>query len=238
MRMIRHATAALLATLAVTPTCAAAAERQWGIASFDRLRVDGPFDVRVVDGPPRARASGAPRTVERLSVELNGTTLVVRLATGGAAGATMSGSGGPIVISLSTPRLGTVMLTAPGRVRVARLSGERVTLGVTGTGSVAADRIEAQSLAATVVGAGTITLAGRAASARLTTNGPGLLDAAALATDQVTILLDGAGETRAAARYAAQVTSTGMGTVVVSGNPKCTVRAPAGGSVQCGTAAP
>lgn len=233
---MRHAATLLLAALALSVSGEArAAERQWGVPSFVRLRVQAALDVRVTSGPPRARASGDPRLLERLSVEVNGDTLVVRLTAGDRAG--LAGAG-PVTVAISTPRLESIQLTAPGRVSAAALTGERVSLGVTGTGAASVEAVTARALDASVIGAGTITLAGRAGAVRLTANGPGLMDAGALTADEVTILLDGAGEVRADARYAARVTSTGLGTVAVSGNAKCTVRAAVGGNVRCGAAAP
>lgn len=219
------------------PTAAAAADRRWDVGSFDRLRVDGPFEVRVATGAaPRASASGDPRVLERLAVNNNGGTLTVRLSGEGWRGIGAAAAAQPTVVTLSSPRLLAVTLTSPARVSVAGMKAERVTLSVTGTGTLAVTGIEAEEVITTLVGTGAMTLAGRAQSARLTTNGPGLVDAAALTTGDLTVLLDGAGETRAAARFNAQVTSTGLGKVTVTGNPRCTVRAAVNGPVTCGTA--
>lgn len=228
----------LAASLLLIVPPAQGADRRWGIASFDRLRVEAPVEVRVATGAaPRATASaGDPRLLERLSIEASGGTLVVRLASEDMRGP-FRRDGAPLMVTLATPRLSGVALTAPGRVTVAGLAGERVTVAVTGTGTVAATAVDAQTLTATLVGSGSVTLAGRAATARLSTNGPGLIDAAALTTGSLSVLLDGAGETRGAARYDAQVNTTGLGRVTVTGNPKCSVRAPAGGPVRCGIAA-
>jgi hypothetical protein len=93
---------------------------------------------------------------------------------------------------------------------------------------------DTDQLFATIIGAGTMTLSGRAARARLVTNGAGNVDATGLSVNDLSILQDGNGETRAAARYTAQVNSTGLGHVVVAGRPKCLVHAIAGGPVECG----
>lgn len=232
---MRAGAAALLIAAAVTTPGARAAERRWGIGSFDRLRVEGPLEVEVAGGTaPRATArADDPALLERVRLENNGGTMVVRLAPAARPG----GAGGVAKVTLSTPRLSGVALTAPARVSVAGLRGDRATLSVTGTGTLAVSGVEAQSLAATLIGTGSVILAGRAANARLVTNGPGLIDAAALTANDLVVQLDGAGETRAAARYNAQVTSTGLGRVTVSGNPRCSVRAIANGPVSCGLAA-
>ena len=70
--------------------------------------------------------------------------------------------------------------------------------------------------------------------ARLIGSGPGAIDASALAVNDLTVHLDGVGAIKAAARYTAQVTNSGLGTVTVAGNAKCRVDAAAGGPVVCG----
>lgn len=232
---LRFPAVAALALSFAAAAPAHAAERRWGIGSFDRLRVEAPVEVRVTAGAsPRASASaGDPRLLERLSVTISGGTLTVRLASE-TARAPARRDGAPLVLTLATPRLLGASVTAPARVSVAGAKAERLTFAVTGTGALSASGVDAQAVAATLVGSGSITLAGRSGEARLTTSGPGLIDAAGLAAGDLLLLLDGAGETRAAARYNAQVTTTGLGRVTVTGNPKCSVRAADPGSVRCG----
>ena len=214
---------------------AQAAERVWNIASFDRVRVDGPFEVRIATGSsPRATASAAdPALLERLRLDVQGTTLSLRLDRGTGDYAAR-GSDAATVFTLSTPALKGVTLLSGAKVLVTRMAATRVDLGVTGTGALSVDEASAEQVNATVIGSGTISVGGRAGKARLVTNGPGTIDAAALSAGELFVSLDGSGETRAAARYAAEVASTGMGRVSVAGNPKCTVRAAAGGPVTCG----
>jgi len=225
--------APLLLIAAAMP--AQAAERVWNIASFDRVRVDGPFEVRIATGSsPRATASAAdPALLERLRLDVQGTTLSLRLDRGTGDYAAR-GSDAATVFTLSTPALSGVTLLSGAKVLVTRMAATRVDLGVTGTGTLSVDEASAEQVNATVIGSGTISVGGRAGKARLVTNGPGTIDAAALSAGELFVSLDGSGETRATARYAAEVTSTGMGRVSVAGNPKCTVRAAAGGPVTCG----
>ena len=224
----------LLATL----TPAQAAERVWNIGSFDRVRVDGPFEVRIATGAsPRATASAPdPALLERLRLINEGGTLSLRLDRGTGDRANRGAEAVP-VFTLSTTALRSVALLSGAKVSVTRVKGDRVDLSVTGTGSLSVDEVAAEQVNASVIGSGAIRLAGRASKARLLTNGPGSIDAAGLSAGDLFVSLDGAGETRAAARYSAAITSTGMGRVSVSGNPKCVVRAAAGGPVTCGAPA-
>ncbi|MGA1798345.1 DUF2807 domain-containing protein [Sphingomonas sp. 4RDLI-65] len=219
---------------------ASAQSRTVSVGSFDRIRVEGPFEVRVTIGSPRATITrgGGARGEDGVAVRVDGTTLSVRKGTGGwgeqpRAGATGSGSG-PIVVTLSTPGLTSASVSAGGRMTIARMRGMRVDVTVSGNGSLALAAADTDQLNATLIGTGEMTLAGRAARARLITSGPGMIDASALAVNDLTVHLDGVGETKAAARYTAQVTNGGLGTVTIIGPAKCRVDAAAGGPVVCG----
>jgi hypothetical protein len=137
-------------------------------------------------------------------------------------------------VTLATPALASAVLIGSGSLQVTGMKTERADLSVAGTGTIAVAGIAADQTNATLVGNGGITLTGRTNRLRLSTNGPGSIDAARLVADDLTVRLDGPGETKAYARYLATVTTTGAGQITVAGKPNCTVRAPAGGAVACG----
>lgn len=225
---MRRLAAVLLAAAVATP--AAAAERQWGVGSFSRLRVDGAFEVRIANGAPRARASSPDaRLLERVALSTNGDTMTIRVAPGEQGGS----DGAPIVVTLSTPQLAGVTVLGGGRVMAEDMRAPRLDLAVTGSGTLAASGVAADQLVATTVGSGAITLSGKAQRARLVANGPGLLDAAALTANELAVTVDGAGEARARARYSAQVRATGAARVSVEGEAKCRITAVPGAAVTC-----
>ena len=228
---------AVMACIAAEP--AQSAERSYSVGSYERLRVDGPFEVHVVaGGSPRASASGSEEMLARLDLRVEGTTLAVRLGPGGW-GETpkAAASGKPLIVTLSTPRLTTILLSAGAEVTASKVAAQRLDLGVNGAGTLAVDGIQADQLEASLIGTGTMRLAGRVNRARLASNGAGTIDAAALSAGDLMVRVDGTGETRATARYTAQVTTTGLGKVTVLGTAKCTVKAVADGPVTCGTGA-
>ncbi|MES3154794.1 GIN domain-containing protein [Sphingomonas faeni] len=227
----------LLLSSPVLAKPAPVASRTESVGSFDRLRVEGPFEVRVTIGSPRATITGDPRVTEGVAVRIDGTTLSVRKGTGGWGEQPRgggNGGGGPIVVTLSTPGLVSASVAAGGRLTIARMRGMKVDVTVSGNGSLALAAADTDQLNATLIGTGQMTLAGRAARARLIASGPGAIDATGLTVNDLIVHLDGVGEVKAAARYTAQVTSSGLGTVTVAGNAKCRVDAAAGGPVVCG----
>ncbi|KKI20095.1 head GIN domain-containing protein [Sphingomonas sp. Ag1] len=228
-------TGALALPLLLAPLPALAAERVFSVGSFERVRVDGPFEVRIEAGAsPGATASGERQLIERIAVAVNGGTLSVRLGTGGWGETFRADNAAPPVIVLRTPRLNSLAVSAGANVTVNRMAGQRVELSLAGSGRVEAARVDADQLAASLVGAGTITAGGQANRTRLITDGPGTIDASGLLTKDLTVLLTGPGETRARARYTASVTNTGLGKVTVAGDATCTVRSAGGGPVSCG----
>ncbi|OYY79536.1 MAG: hypothetical protein B7Y43_00130 [Sphingomonas sp. 28-62-20] len=221
--------------LALTPPAAAnAAERNYSVSSFDRIRVEGPFDVRLgTNQPPGGHAEADARTLDLLTLQVEGTTLIVRLSSNGWGESPQAARTAP-VITLRTPSLRSALVNAGGKLAITPMKGQRLDLAVNGSGAISAAGIDADELYATVIGTGTIKLAGRTARAQLLSNGSGAIAAEALTVNDLIVRLDGTGETHAAARFTAKITTNGLGKVTVDGNPACTVTALAGGPIICG----
>ncbi|SFP86945.1 GIN domain-containing protein [Sphingomonas rubra] len=226
---------ALLLPLLFAGAAAPAAERTVGTGSFQRLRVEGPFDVRVAAGSPAARLSGPRDAIEAVDLRNEGGTMIVRAGTGawGERRDARGGSDGPVVVTLSTPVLAAASSAGGATIAVAAMRGDRIDLLVSGAGTMKVDAATAGDLNATVVGAGTIAVAGRTARARLVATGPGAIDAGALDAGDATIRLDGVGAIRARVRYTAQAANAGLGTIDVAGPATCVVRGPAAGPIRC-----
>lgn len=225
------------ALVMLLPTAAFADERHVDLGSFDKLRVNGVFDVTVTTGgSPGATIIADRAVIGDIDLHGEGTTLTVRRNVNGRwtergqATATT-----PARIVLSTPNLTSLAVVGGSRVAVSRLIGPRINLAATGNGAIVADAVEGDQLNVQLIGEGTITVAGRVRAARLVANGSGAINAPALDAGDLTAHLDGLGTIAARARYTAQVSSTGLGTITVAGRPKCRVTASAGAPVSCGT---
>lgn len=216
---------------------AAAADRGYVLTNYDRVRVEGPFDVRLTVGAnssSSAKASGDSDTLDNLDLSVQGTTLIVRMGANGWGERGRKDSPAP-VITLSTPTLRGASVVGGGKLAIGGSTrGQRVEFQVAGTGSIDARGIDSDEAMVTLVGPGNVALAGRSNRVRLSTNGSGTIAAMPLTAGDLIVRLDGPGETQGNARYTADITSTGLGRVVVSGDAKCTVKAPAGGQVLCG----
>lgn len=233
--MIARLLAPLLGiALLVSPVAAKAASRRDMVTSFDRVRIQGAYDVRLVTGSGATAVIEAdPRLIDAISIDVQGTTLTVSTGSFDSHVAVPAGAALP-VITLTTPALRGATVNAGGRLRVTGMTAQRLDLYVGGSGSLSVIGTQADELIATLMGSGSITLTGRALRARLSASGPGAIDASALATNDLTVRLDGPGEIKAAARSTANVTTLGTGAVTVSGSPSCTISRTAGGPVVCG----
>ncbi len=218
--MLRILTLALI----VVATPALADERSWMISGFERIRVEGPFAVRVTTGPgasPKARASGDARALDRVTVRVDGRTLIITRNINGQ-GATRASEGAP-AIEVSVPVLRAAYVNGAATLDVNAMTGARIDLAVSGPGAIRVTRIDGDRLAATLIGNGSLTLAGKALQARFQSNGAGTIDASRLVAGALTVSAQGPGEGRYAARNTADISASGQGAISVVGNPACTV---------------
>lgn len=227
----------LLALLLLLPSAAMAEERRVALGSFERVRINGAFEVTITTGSPGATVIGDRGVIGDIDLRAEGTTLTVRQTSTGRWGEQRQATARvPVRILLATPRLSGITVNGGSKVTVARLVGSRVDLSAAGTGTIEVAAVQADQLIVQLAGDGRIGLAGRATAMRLVASGAGTIDAAGLEANDLDLHLDGPGTVRARARYTALVASSGLGAVTVTGRPKCRVIAAAGAPVTCGAA--
>jgi hypothetical protein len=229
---------ALIAALVALPLAACsgsaeAATQNYGISNFSKMRIAGPFDVHVhVGGSPSAHASGPKDALDRLSVEQNGDTLVVKALPGGWGG-WPTGSRGPVVVEVSVPDLRSVSVTGSGDVTVDRMRGDAVDLALSGSGSLDIGAIDAGAVSAVMTGSGDMSLAGKTRTATAVLTGSGDLKAGSLVADDAQTKLVGSGDLALGARHFVKVVLAGSGDVTISGPAACSVTRSGSGDVQC-----
>jgi hypothetical protein len=232
--MIRTLTASLGLLLASAP--AVAAERSYSLTDFDRVQVDGPYEVTLVTGRSSgARAVGSTRALEQVTVEVQGRTLRIhanRSAWGGYPGQ----DSGPVRLQVTTQDLRGAFVIGSGSLSIDRARGLRLDLSVSGSGKLSVARLDADNLVVGLLGSGRISAAGSAKQLKATIQGSGDFDAPGLRTDDAQIYADTAGTISVAASRTAKVKATGFGDVTVIGTPACTVEALGSGRVRCGRA--
>jgi hypothetical protein len=231
-RIIAAAFAAAYAASLAVP--AAAAERSYTLTDFDRVQVEGPYQVSLTTGlSSGARASGSAEALERVSVEVQGHTLRIRTnrsAWGGYPGE----RAGPVIIEATTRDLAAGAVTGSGSLVVDKAKGLRLDLSVSGSGRLGVASVEADNLVVGLLGSGRIALGGKAKQLRATIQGSGDFEGAALVAQDAVVVADTGGTVTVAAARTAKVTATGPGDVVILGSPSCTLGGVAAASVKCG----
>ena len=228
-RLAAVAAAALLLSGAAT-----AAEKRYGLTSFETIEVGTDVDVEVVSrAPVGAVATGSADALDRLTLETRDGRLVIGEKKY-AGDENRRAPPGPVTIRVNAANLRAATLAGAGSLRIDRLKGARVTIGLRGPGRVSVDAIDADRLSVAMIGNGTMTLAGKAKQGQMTLSGAGVVDAGKLAVDDLVSDSEGAGDHILNAVKTAAVTTRGVGKTVVLGRPACTVRNLGSGTVSCG----
>jgi hypothetical protein len=221
-----------LTLLAAAP--AAAADRSFTVSDFDRIQVEGPFEVVLTTGKaPSARATGSTQALDRISVDVQGRMLRIRPDRSGRGGYPGEGTDA-VRLLVSTHGLRSAGVLGSGSLAVDTVKAMRFDISVSGSGRIGIGRIEADALVIGLVGSGSIKAAGAAKTLRATIQGSGDLAAGALTAGDADIKADTSGTIEIAVRGSARVTATGAGDTVISGHPACTVKALGSGLVRCG----
>lgn len=220
--------------LACSSGIAVAAGRNFTVTSFDKIRVQGPYSVTVRTGAaPSAKAAGDRNALDRMVVEVQGRTLIVRTDRGGWTGWPGASQGGAAV-ALTTPALATAVLDGPGSLSIDRMAAPRVDMSISGSGDVTIGVIETDRLTLNLAGSGRMKMAGKAAQARISLMGSGDVDAAALIVADAEVSAAGSGNLQLAASRSARVNANGSGNVTITGKAACAVRNIGMGEVSCG----
>ena len=226
----------ILLALVATAIPATAAERRYSIGDFDRIRVDGPYQVRLTTGSATGgRATGSQQALDRLTVDVQGTTLRIRANRSAWGGYPGEAGDPPPTIIVATRAVRAVTVSGSGGVSVDKVRAPKLDLSLAGSGRIAIGAVEVDALVHTQLGAGQLTLAGRAKLARFLVQGSGAVDAAAFRADDLQVNAETAGNVALGAVKTARIRSTGAGNVTITGNAACTVEALGSGVVRCGS---
>ena len=200
---------------------AEAATRNFTVTSFDRIRVDGPYRVKLATGvAPFASASGPAAALDALSLEVEGRTLIIRRKSARVG----SAASAPLSISAGTHELAAAWLNGSGGLAIDSVKGQAFQLSVTGSGAAEVGKLSVDRLRVSVTGSAAVGLGGTAQTASFSLSGPASLQGAALSTKSATISAEGPATLRLTTTEAAKVNAEGLALVEFSGSPACTIR--------------
>jgi hypothetical protein len=223
---------AALAALLLLAAPAQAAERNYSVTSFDRIRIDGPYQVTLkTNVAPFAKATGSQGALDGVSVKVEGRTLIVRATPGGSWGGYPGASRGPATIAVGTHELKTVWINGAGALFVDKVKGLSFDASIQGNGVMRVDSTDVDLVKIGMSGAGSARLAGRAAKLTANVSGTSTLDAETLAAKDAVIGAEGPVQVRASVGNTAKVNALGLASVVVAGGAACEVKAQGSASV-------
>lgn len=215
----------LIAILASVPTPADAATRNFGVSGFDRVRVEGPFKVRLTTGvAPFAMASGSAAALDSVAIDVQGRTLVVR-GSRSSWGGYPGEAKGPVEISIGTHELSAAWINGSGSLAIDKVSGLAFDLSVQGAGAASIGSVAVDQFKVGLSGTASASIAGAAPRLTAIIRGISTLDASALIAKDATIGAQGPATVKATVTGTAKVDAQGAAAVGLAGNPACIVKA-------------
>lgn len=202
-----------------------AAKRNYSVTDFDRIRVDGPYQVSVkTNVAPFARATGSQASLDGVSIKIEGRTLVIRAGSGGWGGYPGENRG-PVTIEVGTHGLRTGWINGAGALMIDQISGLSFDLSILGPGTASIADAQVDQLKVGIAGAGSVRLAGQAAKLTTTVRGTSSFEGDGLRVKDAVIGAEGPSVVRANVSNSAKVDATGLASVTLTGSPACTVKA-------------
>lgn len=213
----------LAAAIIAIATPADAATRNFGITSFTKIRVSGPYKVSVATGvAPFARATGSAAAIDRVAIEVRGDMLVVQSnpSWGGDPGS----DPGPVEVSVGTHDLSAASLIGSGSVAIDQIKAQRFALTVQGSGVSAIGNAAVDQLTVSLEGTANAKVGGKVGKMTALVRGMSTLDAARLTTPSADLSIDGTATVDANVTDTAKVNGWGPATVRLTGRPACNLK--------------
>ncbi|WP_162140546.1 head GIN domain-containing protein [Sphingomonas sp. PR090111-T3T-6A] len=223
---------AATALVALAPSAAGAATRDYPARDFDHVDLRAAAEVTITTGPRFAvHADGDPRLLQRLTADVRGGTLVLGWQPNSGSVETHNN---PLRIAVTMPRVAGAGVSGAGTIAIDRAEAPAFTADVGGAGTIKIGQLRSNRADLTMGGTGTITVAGTTGRVDARVSGVGSIDAARLAAREGRATMSGTGQIRAQVNGPVDVTMSGMGHVEIGGSPRCTVHKSGLGNVRCG----
>lgn len=222
-------------TLGASALPAQAATRSFPVPGFAKLRVEGPYTVRVRTGAtPSVVARGPQARIDRLVVEPRGNMLVVTTEKSWKWSGISWAANDAVYVDITVPMLEAVSLTGSGDLSVDRIRTGTFSALLTGSGDLTVGRIDSSRLSATVTGSGDLGISGRTGRAEASVRGSGNLNGQGLAVDLLTASVAGSGDIAIGPTRVAKASVVGSGDIHIAGRPSCTRSKVGSGDIYCG----
>ncbi|QNP44236.1 DUF2807 domain-containing protein [Sphingomonas daechungensis] len=201
-------TAILAICAAAIAQPALAADRTLSVTSFNKIRIDGPYKVRLTTGvSPFATVSGSAAAIDAVSIDQQGQTLVVR--GNPSSWAAIPGRGQVQSRSALGRRTSRRSGSTAGRALGRQGQGPQPRHFHPGSGSAAIANANVDQLKVGISGVGTVSLAGTAPKLTAIVRGTSSLDASGLAVKDATVGAEGPPRSASTSAIASRLTRAG-----------------------------
>ena len=208
--------------LATWPAPSQSATRNFGVNGFDKIRVDGPFLVRVATGvAPSATVSGNSAAIDRVNIDVQGSTLIVSTSLSSWGGYPGKDEG-PVEIRIGTHELTQARLNGSGSLSIDKVKGLDFLLSAQGSGSAAIGRADVDQLTVMVAGTGSAIVGGKTGKLTAWVRGVSSFDGSSLSAKNATLRAEGPSTVKADVSNEATVRGNGTATIALTGKPTCT----------------
>ncbi|HEY0956996.1 MAG TPA: head GIN domain-containing protein [Roseateles sp.] len=191
-------------------------EKTRALPAFSKLRMEGPFDVRLVQADGDQAVVLADDNVEPLiETVVEGDSLVLRLKRD----AGFSTRSAPVV-RVDARALQGVLVNGSGDLTVEQFRSDALQVQVMGSGDVHFGLVELKDLNVNISGSGDVRLAGRAEQQNWNVSGSGDVDARALSGRVAKAVLSGSGDVSLGVTEQLDVRLSGSGDLSYAGRPQ------------------
>jgi len=191
-------------------------EKARALGGFSKLRIDGPFDVKLTQAGTDQAVVVADDNIEPLvETVVEGDALVVRMKRD----AGFKTRSAPLV-RVDARALQSIAINGSGDLVVERFKADSLNLNVIGSGDVHFGLVELKDLSVSISGSGDVRLAGRADQQSWTVSGSGDVDARALAGRVGKVSINGSGDVSVGVTEQLDVQLSGSGDLSYAGRPQ------------------
>jgi hypothetical protein len=206
--------------------------RSFDVSGFDKVKLAGSDDVRIVAGPAfSVKATGEEKTLEKLKIEVSGSTLSIGRKRSVSMG--WNNDKGAL-ITVTMPIIKSAKLAGSGDMDIDRVQTPDFAADIAGSGNLSVKSAQVEKLSVNIAGSGDVTLAGATKSIDISIAGSGDVMAKDVNATDASISIAGSGNVDARASGAASISLLGSGDVTVSGTNNCKTSKAGSGSVRCG----
>lgn len=209
-------------SLSSAATAAGTTTRNFGIRSFEKIRIEGPYRVTLKTGvAPFARAKGPHAALDRIDFEMRGDVLLVR--SGPFSKQPGAAALAPVEVELGTHMLRSAALTGSGSLAIDKVKGLKFDLTVHGAGVGEIGQATVDQLSLSLGGNGSARVSGEAKQLTAILRGLSTLDISGLEVSDAVFGSEGPSTVRATITKAAKIDAKGTASFALAGRPSCTL---------------